>query len=465
MIKHKTLKTLILTACLLLVSSLAGCGNIGDYLTLRSDSENGVSESETPSGEETGTTSDTAILSEGSTTLLNLDEITEPEITLDTAGTYVLSGTYRGMLRIDTGDEDTVNLILKDAVLINNENAAIYVANAGKVLLKLESGTENSISHDGSYTSLDDHNIDGAVYSADDLTVTGDGSLTVTAKDGNGIVCNDDLVIDSGTLTVSAEKHGLEGKDSVDIKGGTILISESKEGIEGNIIHISGGNVDITAWDDGINASGDDAETPPELNISGGIVNICAKGDGLDSNGTITVSGGETFISGSENDGNAALDAETGATVTGGSFIALGSSGMAQNFGESSTQGSVMLTTKAVHEAGTEVTLRDEEGKLLLSYTSRGSFNNMVISCPALTTGSTFTVNAGDESFTVTLESLIYGQESGMRGSFGNPRGMQGNMPEGFDPSQSGERPEMPEGGFQGGRNGHKKPGEQTPGT
>ena len=53
---------------------------------------------------------------------------------------------------------------------------------------------------------------------------------------------------------------------------------------------------------------------------------------GIDSNSVLTVNGGEVYVSGPTNNGNGAIDYENSGTITGGTVIAAGSSGMAQNF-------------------------------------------------------------------------------------------------------------------------------------
>ena len=74
---------------------------------------------------------------------------------------------------------------------------------------------------------------------------------------------------------------------------------------------ISGGTIDITASDDGLNAAGGNdqsgmdgfggdmfsADEDAWITISGGTVTIDATGDGIDSNGDLTVSGGNIFVS------------------------------------------------------------------------------------------------------------------------------------------------------------------------
>lgn len=74
------------------------------------------------------------------------------------------------------------------------------------------------------------------------------------------------------------------------------------------------------------------------VTVSGGTIRIDAGGDGIDSNGDLNVSGGETYVSGPTSDGDSALDYDGAATVTGGTIVAAGYSGMAQNFGSDSTR-------------------------------------------------------------------------------------------------------------------------------
>lgn len=70
-----------------------------------------------------------------------------------------------------------------------------------------------------------------------------------------------------------------------------------------------------------------------------------AGGDGIDSNGDLNVSGGEIYVSGPTSDGDSALYYDGAATITGGTIVASGYSGMAQNFGSDSTQGSTCTVT------------------------------------------------------------------------------------------------------------------------
>ena len=150
------------------------------------------------------------------------------------------------------------------------------------------------------------------------------------------------------------------------------------------------------------------------IKISGGKLIVNADGDGVDSNGNLYVSGGETYVSGPTNNGNGALDYNGEAQITGGTFIAAGASGMAQNFGSSSTQGSIMINTQS--GSGGEIILKDSSGNVIASYTPDKSYNSVVVSCPGIKKDSTYTLTANGTDTTVEMTDIIYGSSDGMGG-------------------------------------------------
>ena len=256
-----------------------------------------------------------------------------------------------------------------------------------------------------------------------------DGIMSLSG--GNYVLdCLDDavhgsanVVISGGTYRITTGDDGVHADTDVLISGGTITIAQSYEGIEGQRIEISGGSIDITASDDGMNAAGGDDESQfgffessdsNEIIISGGCTVINADGDGLDSNGDFTVTGGELYVSGPENSGNGALDFNGTGTITGGIVIAAGASGMAQNFGSTSTQGAMLVSCSG--QSGTVVTLLDEDGNELISWTGRKRFSSIVISMPNIQSDSTYTLTAGTFSQTITMNGLIYGSGFGFGG-------------------------------------------------
>lgn len=248
---------------------------------------------------------------------------------------------------------------------------------------------------------------------------------------------NGDLSVSGGNISIASGDDGLHADAALTVSGGTINITESYEGIEGLSIDITGGNISIVSADDGINAAGGTdssgfggrggdifaATEGVYINISGGEIYINADGDGIDSNGDLTVSGGKICISGPTDGGNGSLDYNGTGTISGGVLMSAESFGMSQNFGTSSTQG-VMMASVSSAQAGTTVTLYDNEGNELLSWQPEKQFSTVIISSPDIITGQSYTLSAGDYTTEITMTSTVYGNSSGGIGG-GAPGGMQ----------------------------------------
>lgn len=651
--------------------------NIGEMFTDR-DKETGYD------------TADSAVLTlDGAEIRCDSDsvEIDGAAATIRAAGTYILTGQLdNGQIIVDAGKSDKVQLVLDGAAVNCDTSAAIYVRQADKVFITLAAGSENTLSNTGDFAAIDDNNIDGVLFSKDDLTINGSGSLTINAACGHGVVSKDDLVITGGTYTIQSAGHGLSGKDSVRIldgifvinsgkdgvhaenkdddslgyiyiaggtysitaqgdgfdaatvlqaddgsftitagggsqnaaeregnggpggwggvgkrpgggsasdsgrsdvgdtsgsgrsggggasgsgrsdggdadsgggrpggggrtggrpgqndadmppvggngssgesgnsseegssgitppshsapagdsaatetpasdtpstkglkagtlllvqggsfsinsaddalhsngdlavhngslalatgddgmhadgaltvSGGTVDISTCYEGLEGQTIEISGGVISLTASDDGLNAAGGSDQSgfnggpAPDnfaasddgfIRITGGIIRIDASGDGIDSNGSLYVTGGEIYVDGPVGGGDSALDYDGEAVIEGGFIVAVGSRGMAQNFGEARNQGAIMVDLSQPQSAGTSVSLADSSGKELISYTPQKTYSNIVISCPGLAQSQTYELTAGTETISIAMDSLIYG--TGGMGKRGGPR-------------------------------------------
>lgn len=160
-----------------------------------------------------------------------------------------------------------------------------------------------------------------------------------------------------------------------------------------------------------------DANSDAVITISGGSLTICADGDGIDSNGALYVTGGAVFISGPTNGGNGALDYASEGVITGGCFIAAGSSEMAMNFDDRSTQCSILYSFSRRMSAGTEVSLVSSDGTVIARYSPDKDFSSIVISVPELEIGSTYTLTAGGSSAEISMDGLLYGSRG--TGGFG----------------------------------------------
>lgn len=649
----------LLTAGAIIVS-LSGCtNNTADSeektkTAVATASEINVSEMFTDNDKEVGYDEEnsTKIELNKTTATSNSDDVSidGTTVTIKNEGTYILSGDLEnGKIIVDSEKTDKLQIVLNGANISCEGSAPIYVKQADKVFLTLANETTNTLTSTGEYETSDD-NIDSVIFSKDDLTLNGTGTLTVKSESGHGIVSKDDLVVTSGTYNINAASHGLSANDSIRIadgkfsitsgkdglhsentddtklgyiyvadgefnitagydaldassaiqadggtfdvttgggsakaaskrggapegekpsgerpkmpsrdgekptgepptdmqngekptgnppsgreneeppakpdvessqqnstsesgnttnentsnksentnttentsteestnsmKGlkaetnlvlnggtynidscddsihsnkdvtitngtysiksgddavhaekttkvtnGTINVIKSYEGIEGLDIELKGGKITVVADDDGINAAGgnDDSGTvePFEnkggmneatngsITISGGTIDINASGDGIDANGNLTVTGGTTYVSGSENGGNSALDYSGEAKITGGTFVAVGMSEMSQNFGDESTQGVIMINKDNTQKKGAKISLKDSSGKELVLYTSKKSFNSVLVSCKGIEKGSSYTMSIGDEDSAVQMSSLVYSE-------------------------------------------------------
>lgn len=148
-----------------------------------------------------------------------------------------------------------------------------------------------------------------------------------------------------------------------------------------------------------------------ELTINGGIITIDASGDGIDSNGTFNMNGGQVYVSGPSSQGNCALDYNSDAVITGGTILAAGASGMAQNFGQSSTQASMLIMTGSQKKDST-IKVTDSSGNEIIFWQSPKEYDCVVISSPNLNVGSEYVTQTGDYKENVELTDIIYGDGS-----------------------------------------------------
>ena len=473
------------------------------------------------------------------------------DLVISNGGWYVLTGTLEdGKIIVDAHNSSKVWIRLNGVTVRCSDDACLRVDQADKVFLTLAEDTENSFSSGTVYSeeALAD-NTGGTIFSHDDLTINGSGSLSITAGFKHGIDVNDSLVITGGTITITAPQDGIHVSDSLRfmeasltidagddavhsddelyIESGTVLINSCYEGLEAVTIEITGGDITMYPTDDGINANGgsstmgfggrggggtngmpsppdfsdrdmssmsntseggmpsmpgemsgtsstdgemsgmpsqgempsmpgemsgttstdgemtsgmpsqgempstpgerpgttqaensdtDDTATDekePYIRISGGTLTIINEtgrdADGLDSNGSIYIDGGDIRISLLGDGTNNAIDygSESGGEciVTGGTILAFGGSGMAEEFSENCTQCAVLYNIGSTVEAGTLFSLLDQEGEEIISYTPECSYSSVSFSLPEMTVGETYTVVCGENSSELTMDS------------------------------------------------------------
>lgn len=248
---------------------------------------------------------------------------------------------------------------------------------------------------------------------AGSLTIAG-GNLTADCAD-DALHSNGNLKIQGGTLELISGDDGIHADETVTILSGNIQITDSYEGIEGQHIYIQGGDITLKATDDGLNAAGGmdgsgfgkrgDTFTvsgnTPSIVISGGTVYISASCDGIDANGIIEMTGGNVTVCGPTQGDTSILDYDVSCTISGGTFIGTGASGMTR--GVSSGQGTVSVST-GTQSAGTQITLTDSSGNVIASFTPALDFSSIILSAPQIQTGASYTLRIGNATQTITAK-------------------------------------------------------------
>lgn len=373
-----------------------------------------------------------------------------------------------GSLSIASVGDDGVQVSFKDDTDREAEDTGSITISGGSLRAEVTAAACKALKADGSVTisggdlvlstsgggKWDTEDVKtkaASCISADiDITISGGTlSLTSTGGGGKGISCDGNFLMTGGEVAIHtsggvfayingteypnytgnldnvasdyrSSPKGIKADGTVVIEGGVIDVITSGYGAEGieskSTLTINGGEVNVHAYDDGINSSS-------HMVINGGIVTVVSyKNDGLDSNGNLTINGG-TVIACGGNSPECGLDANTeqGYTVyiNGGNVLALGGG----NSTPSSTSASAYVTGTSA-TAGTTVSLKSGSTELasfvVPSTYGSSSFNKgggggpgggpggmgsgMLVSCPDLVKGSSYTLTVGSTSSTVTAK-------------------------------------------------------------
>ena len=286
-----------------------------------------------------------------------------------------------GSMTITTAGQKSHGIKTKGNLEID-ENASLSITVSGSASkgintsgdVVIEGGTVNITTSGSALWEDDEQDISSAagIKCDGNMTING-GSITITSSGagGKGINVDGELEINDGNIIVvtSGDQYvhspgedtaakAIKSDGDMHINGGTIYIRTSRTEAEGmeskSTMTISGGSIDIEAYDDGLNAT--------DIVIEGGdIYSRSSVNDAVDSNGTITISGGRIVAIG-------AAVPETGIdcdmnrfSITGGTVVGIGGSTSIPTESASSQQSLIFIysatysTIHIVGSAGEEV--------------------------------------------------------------------------------------------------------------
>ena len=213
---------------------------------------------------------------------VDLDEV-EDIYEITSAGTYILSGELDGQIIIETEDDNSVNLVLDGIKISSSEGSPIVIEAAEETIIFLEDGTTNYIYDSSAYEDPDENEdaTPAAIFSRDDLYISGTGTLIIESENKCGIQSKDQIVINSGTITITAAKEAIKAKDYLIVEEGVL---------------------DLTAGEDGISVTEEDEEDKGWIKINGGTISVDAQYDGISAKTYLIINDGTVDITTSTSD-------------------------------------------------------------------------------------------------------------------------------------------------------------------
>jgi len=330
-----------------------------------------------------------------------------------------INGGRTNVVCTGNGEWDTEDLETKAATCIKCDS--VMNINGGEINVKatgsggkglkadweayITGGKIRVITEGGLYYSngtQESHNYTGNTDNLDDAYTSSPKGIKIGTKNVHGV-----LTISGGDLmvrTTGNNAEGIESKGTLDITDGTVMVS---------------------AHDDAINSSGD-------MTVSGGtVVAVGTNNDGIDANGDMYLKGG-TIIAMGAGGAEAGIDIneQKKLYISGGNIFGIG--GRFDGTLGSTTQG--IVTTSGSVSANSTVSIASGSTTLVSFTMPPYSYNNgtILISAPGMESGSSYTLNLGSTSTTVTASNTINGGMGG--GPGGQPGGGQpgGGFPGGW---------------------------------
>ena len=344
-------------------------------------------------------------------------------ITITEPGTYAVTGSIsKGQLAIDLGEEAVTDPNARVTLFLNGVDITCEIAPAVIFYNVYECG-DSSLDTKG---VVDTSDAGANVVIVDGTENNINGSYVAKIfKDGGEekkLAKFDAAFYSKRSINVSAEDEGT----------GVLNITAENEGLDSELhLTINGGNINITTQNDGINTNEDGISV---TTVNGGNITINAglgdEGDGIDSNGYLTINGGTITATAKNESGDGGIDADMGITINGGTVVAFG--GRNDDVEASSTQNYMQFTFSETCGAGSKVTLKDEDGSVLVEAICGRNFNNLTISSPDLELNRKYAFYVNDVQQVYTVNG---GPQGGMMPDRGGEETRKNELalPEGFE--------------------------------
>jgi len=281
-----------------------------------------------------------------------LSDSVDGTVTITDPGTYRLSGSLAGQVVVHSESDLPVQLILDGVDITSETGAAIAITAAEEVVVILADGSVNTLTDSVTYADTSTDAPNAALWSADDMTIAGTGSLIVTGRSNDGIASKDGLVIEAGGITVDAVDDGIRGKD--------YLV------------------VEVTAQGDGLKSDNEEDATKGYISIEAGVFDVTAAGDAIQAQTDVTIGGGEFELAAGGGSG-AEIDEATSAkglkagvnvVIEGGAFAIDSADDAVHSNGALTVNGGTfdIATGDDAMHAGSELTVNGGEIDITRSY-------------------------------------------------------------------------------------------------
>ncbi|MDR0593473.1 MAG: carbohydrate-binding domain-containing protein [Bifidobacteriaceae bacterium] len=224
-------------------------------------------------------------------------DLASGSVVIDRPGAYRLSGDLAdGQVLVDTAQDGLVQLILDGASITSGDSSAINVQSADEVVIILAAGSDNSVTDAAAYAQPGEEP-DAAIFSKADLSIAGDGALTVAGRAGDAIASKDGLELVGGSVTVVAADDAVKGRDYVRLSGGSLTVTAEGDGVKSTNADDPGAG--YVLWDGAsgdIDAGTDCVQAATDLLVTSGQMRLTCGDDGLTGDASASVTGGEIDI-------------------------------------------------------------------------------------------------------------------------------------------------------------------------